>query len=341
MTNTFTKFPSINNFHNVYHDVLHYAASSDSPPPDILYRPKIKLHGTNAAVRITSDGKVTAQKRSSDVFPDRDNCGFAAWVKENEESFKAYAKHIQTHEEPLVIHGEWAGPGVQKGVAVSNIREKNFFVFALQQGDRVQVCPETIVDKIIHLPYVSNMVVLPWAGESLIVAFNQRDQVMWQLDYINKHVAEVEACDPYIQRTFAVEGVGEGLVYVPSASISQSPSQMSRDFYSRYMFKAKGEKHQTTNAKKPAQIDPEKVKSLHVFADLVLTDVRMEQGLVEAYDGEERTMRNLPLFLKWIDDDINKECQAELDSSGLTWNEASKVINKRAVAFYKSKLMDI
>ena len=72
-----TKWTKIGAFHNVRKTAIKIAKINETRPPVIKYRPKIKLHGTNAGIRIESSGAVTAQSRTRDLTPFSDNYKFA------------------------------------------------------------------------------------------------------------------------------------------------------------------------------------------------------------------------------------------------------------------------
>src|ERR1043166_8113021 len=143
----FVKWNDLNQFHEVvkslnYNRIYTTLVNNDYK---IKYGLKSKLHGTNAAVRIDPDGKVTAQKRSSDIPGNSDNAGFRTWVEANEAYFSSLAQSKRTP----TIYGEWAGPGVQTNVAVSSIPSKHFFVFAIDYhtdifGQERVYCPDRI-----------------------------------------------------------------------------------------------------------------------------------------------------------------------------------------------------
>src|SRR5271169_1940456 len=46
----------------------------------VLYKAKVKLHGTNAAVQIAADGSITPQSRESLLSLEKDNAGFCRFV---------------------------------------------------------------------------------------------------------------------------------------------------------------------------------------------------------------------------------------------------------------------
>ena len=114
---------SIELFHNCVRTFDHLAALG-RPRPVVEYRAKVKLHGTNCAVQV-SPGAVVAQSRTQLLSPEADYKGFAAWVHRHRAYFQTLARDI-------VVFGEWCGPGVEKGMAISAAKTKLFAVFAVQ-----------------------------------------------------------------------------------------------------------------------------------------------------------------------------------------------------------------
>src|SRR5262245_50656379 len=117
---------SIELLHNVVLTLNYLRERQGSPLPRIVYRAKIKLHGTNAAVQRTREG-VFPQSRSQLLSPGDDNKGFARWVEASRAYFEALPPEV-------TVFGEWCGPGVEKGMAVSALDRKIFAVFAIQDG---------------------------------------------------------------------------------------------------------------------------------------------------------------------------------------------------------------
>jgi hypothetical protein len=201
-------WPEIESFHNI----RKYAKAH----PEILkgtgntlYRAKVKLHGTNAAVQVHSDGTVIAQSRTQTLTEGNDNAGFAKWVKENEEQWKAFGW------KDLVVFGEWCGKGIQGGVAISSVEKKVFAVFAIKQfnSDHVIVEPEQIMS---FVKGFKDTYVLPWYGGVTPIDWTASSETLEPIvEAINKDVNLVETNDPWVEATFGVKGTGEGLVYYP------------------------------------------------------------------------------------------------------------------------------
>lgn len=81
-----------------------------------------KIDGTNACVLVTADGTVIAGKRTSWITPERDNFGFAAWVRDHADELRELG--------PGRHFGEWWGSGIQRRYGLS---EKRFSLFRVDK----------------------------------------------------------------------------------------------------------------------------------------------------------------------------------------------------------------
>lgn len=308
----FSPFPSIESFHNVVRLTKSYPHLAKDP---ISYRGKIKLHGTNAGVKI-HNGKVTAQSRTQFIDEKNDNAGFAKWVKSKESFFSS----ISTQE--ITIFGEWCGPGIMKGTAINQIDRKIFAIFCVVVGsgseddNAVIYEPETIRTLI---PHDDDVYVLPWYGDRFTVDFY--GDLATIVESLNKVVSQVEPEDPWVKSTFGISGTAEGVVYYPSVN-----EKCWRKLYSNFAFKAKGEKHKVVQTKESVQIDPEVVASVNEFVKLFVTEARVEQGI--SVVGAD--VKNTGNFLKWFNTDVQKESVAELEASGLTWSAVQGAVQNSA-----------
>jgi len=304
----------------------------------VQYKAKVKLHGTNAAVQVHVDGTVTAQSRTNNITPENDNAGFARWVKANEDAWrKTVAVPTLWDDKPdhylsVVIYGEWIGPGIQKGVAVSEIPKKSFAVFAMRfldkEGnpmDHLMVEPERLA--LYGIQNVPDTYILPWYEKSIDINWRQTDEELTKnTAEINEWVLAIEANDPWVEKTFGVKGTGEGLVFYP---VSKPHSGF--EMFQNLCFKAKGEKHKNIATAKPAQVNPETAASIEAFVDLVLTPARLEQGAT-AVGGKD--MKLTGKFVSWCLADVQKETTDELEASQLTWKDVQKPLSDRARTWY-------
>jgi hypothetical protein len=136
-----------------------------------------------------------------------------------------------------------------------------------------------------------------------------------------------------VARTFGVQGLGEGLVLYPMLGGESD----DRKELASLIFKAKGEKHQTVRQKQPAQIDPQNSKNIDEFVELVVTDARLEQAVTEACGGAFESAR-IGAFLKWMAADVQKECGAELERSGLSWTDVNRAVSNKSRSWYLEKV---
>jgi RNA ligase len=332
----FISWTEIEGFHNIRKLTLSkpetYGENSK-----VLYKAKVKLHGTNAAIRHEHNGKIVCQSRSKDLTAEEDNAGFAKWVLSNEDAFKAAIKP------GYIVFGEWCGSGIQNGVAVSSLPKKYFAVFAVRlldannnKTDKLIIEPDEI-GEIMNISQIPNIYILPWFenGKEYLVDWTSLGENLAPIvSKINEDVLSIEECDPWVREIFNVSGMGEGLVFYPM-------SHLGYENFSFLCFKAKGEKHKNIKSSKPAQIDPASAASISQFADLVLTSARLEQGVTSVAGSLSFDLKLTGKFIDWVISDVEKETQDELTASNLKFNDVKKMIKSRASKWYISKAKEL
>lgn len=284
------------------------------------YRAKVKIHGTNAAIRCF-ENTLVAQSRNRDIFPENDNAGFASWVNENNESL------LNSITPGWAVFGEWFGPGIMKGVAASDIPEKSFAVFCLMSSDGIMITnPEDIKEYIDIQKAPKNMYIIPWYGDVLEINYEDPGSVRTKIESM---LFSVEECDPFIESTFGVRGTGEGLVFYPLNCIDL-------DAASSLLFKVKGEKHSVKKTKQTVEIDSELLTNIDDFVDSFVTDARLEQCISEL--GITDLLPNaMSSVLKWMSQDILKESKDELQQLNLGWKDVSSRVISRVRSLYLKK----
>ena len=309
----------------------------------VQYRAKVKLHGTNAAIQIHSDGKVVAQSRTAELSVGNDNAGFAAWVRANEENWRSPGVYEETNtshiRDGMVIYGEWSGPGIQKGVAISSIPKRVFVVFAARpmnanrnQDHTTFAIDPLVLEAMVH--GIPDTYVLPWYDGIDIDWAGGDEEMVRVTTKINSWVKSVEEEDPWVASTFGVKGTGEGLVFYPVSN-----PHLGWDTYQNLVFKAKGEAHKNIKTAAPAQINAEAAASIDAFADMVLTTARLEQGAT-AVNPSGMLLFDQKLtgkFVNWIENDVKKETPDELEASGLEWKQVQKPVATKARTWYLNK----
>lgn len=310
---TFRKFSSIEKLSNSI------SRMNRNGRGKLNFRSKIKLHGTNAGIRI-ENGKVSFQKRTSDVTPQNDNAGFANWAQTV--NWEKFADNV-------IVYGEWAGPGVQKTDAVSKIPHKTFFVFSVLSNNNMIVEPEMIKNLVPNHPQI---VVLPWFDSATEVDLVKMDLVRDYSLALEEAVEKIGNEDPLVKELFGVSGIGEGLVVSP---YSESGFVLNKD-YEAYTFKVKSTAHMGEKSKKQTLTYFEVPGSVFEFCDMFATEYRFQQMVDEHCDGTY-DMKNTATFLKAVNSDIIKESVEEREKMNVDMKMVSKEINKRAVTWFKRK----
>jgi len=319
-------WPSIELLHNCVR-TLDLLAAQGRPRPVVEYRAKVKLHGTNCAVQVTAQA-VVAQSRTQLLTPEADYKGFATWVHANRDWFASL-------EPGTVVFGEWCGPGVEKGMAISAVPAKHFTVFAIESGNRILVEPETLRATLPLSGAPCELRVLPWEGAPIHIDFGSRESLEHAAVELNQRVAAVEQEDPWVKQEFGLSGLGEGLVLYP-VCVEGAPADLAKEELATLMFKAKGEKHRTAGTKSAVAVDASVVASVQDFVALMVTEARLSQGLETACGGS-RDPKGTAAFIAWIADDVRKESTAELEVSALTWAQVDKAVRAAARSWFIRK----
>jgi hypothetical protein len=342
----FKKFPSIENFVGLHHDIKKNIFVNDRPK--MTYYGKVKLHGTNAGVTIrrreegdkaafyVGDISVTPLKRTSFISPQDDNAGFATWVGTKLDFFVNIFSCLNPMFKDVTVFGEWAGKGIQKTDAVSKIEGKHFFIFAIRVDDKWITNPSdllTYTDTLNSPVEGSDIHIIPRYTEKLQVDFSSAVDVHRFVEDVNVVIEPLNIVDPYIKYTFGIEGNGEGFVFYPVTS----EVFMSDDMF-KYVFKAKVEAHSISgNKNKAAEVDPILHDNAANFAAEFVTEARLKQAISEVYPGRDlsdASRKNTGPILAWVCRDVMKESVASLETAGMEWKQVAKAVSSRAAQMY-------
>lgn len=333
-----SKFTSIDQFRHTIRNVQHKAQfqglDEDGEPimdrsaelPILKATGTVKLHGTNAGVTLDDNGELEIWSRTRPITIERDNAGFAFFVKTNEDWFRdlLYNNGKFAGREGLVLYGEWCGANIQKGVAIAEL-DKMFVVFAAKYlvGDETRwldVCyltsnPERRIFNIYDFP-----------NYEITIDFNNPAEAQ------NKMVAITEAVEAEcpVAKQLGVSGIGEGVVW-----------KLQGDEYndSGHWWKVKGEKHSVSKVKTMVAIDPEKLASAQAFSETYAVENRFLQGIEHMkQEGAVLEPKSTGFFLKWVVGDIMKEEHDTLAASGLEPKDVIKIISTMARKWYFSFL---
>jgi len=335
------KFPSIEQFRTVIRQVNHKARyrgddedgnaifdETEGILPTLSFRGSVKLHGTNAAIvytwnPLTFDYEFHAQSRKNVITPVKDNAGFAAFAHttKTEELLANIMKAVGNlgyTPELVRVYGEWCGGNIQKGVAINGL-DKMFVIFAIKI-DKTWLTDEQLGTVKNEEEKIYN--ILDYPTYRVEIDFNQPHES------VNKMVELTEMIEKEcpVGKAFGNVGIGEGLVWVCT---EEGWTQ------SRYWFKTKGEKHQSSKTKTLVPVDTEKINNINALVDTFVTESRLNQGLEQLrMENLELSRKNLGTFLKWVYNDIVKEELDTIMDNGFEPKDLSGVISKKARTWF-------
>lgn len=323
------KFRSIEGLVKVF---KHMRANADynniphSELPTLNFTGTVKIHGTNAGIVINGPlaEKATAQGKDRELHIMHDNAGFAAYCYSlpKEVVQEIYAAFNPSGKGILTVFGEWAGEGVQNGVAVSSL-PKHFIAFAahIEDGDKREYI-ELNRSYTNHEWKIYNIYEVP--TYSIDINFAEPGNIE---DELTRITLEVESNCPWGKK-FGVDGIGEGVVW----HLTSDPTDSS------FIFKTKGPKHSVRKDKngKSASIDVEKVNNISECVDIILTENRMIQ-MINDHKIEFST-ENVGTFLKALHQDCIKEEMDVIVQNGLTWKDVVGTISRRAREWFLSHI---
>lgn len=325
------KFPHIDALYQVIRAVKKLNAS-DAPDhikisEPVKFRGTVKLHGTNAGVAV-KNGEVTAQSRTRVITPEDDNMGFAAFVRDRAGDTilsivsKLRAAFQIPDDHTVTLFGEWCGPGIQKGCGINMLSERQFVIFAVAIGDGEDA---VFIDAVSTINRDASASVYPITEATtwdIDVDFNSEVSCASAAEIATAATLSVEERCPWAAN-FGHNGIGEGIVWIPID-----------EYWGRtdLFFKTKGGKHRGAKTRiRHIKVDPEKFANVTAFVDAALNNGRLEQG-VDAIKEQGIVLepRAIGPYLKWIAQDVMRECASELEESGMTWKDVGKSVNAKA-----------
>lgn len=284
----------------------------------------VLVHNSNGAIVLDQNG-ISCQSRNNIITPESDNAGFAAFVAgRNVEPLFEKIKGFGITDLPICIFGEWAGKGIQKGVAVSEL-DRMFVVFGIKAGEA------WLSDEI--LSTVKD-------PENRIFNILDFQTFNLEIDFQNPEIAQNEMIklvefvenECPVGKAFGVSGTGEGIVWAPA-----DPAW--RD--SRFVFKTKGERHSVSKVKTLAAIDVEKVNSVNELIDKVVTENRMLQGVSVLKETGEVDRKRLGELISWVCRDVIAEETDTIEASGLSTKDVGGPIAKKVREWFFSNELSL
>ena len=339
---TIQKFHDIESLrHTAQSIAMHCEYYGIASKPIIEFYGTVKLHGTNAGVRVTN-GTVLAQGRNRELTITQDNFGFAHFVAGRADLFRELATNIFKSDD-VTIYGEWCGQGIQAKVAISKL-PKMFVAFAVfdhTTGQWIEwyELPQVFVD--FNAMNAQGVYFITQAPTyKVLVDFNDPTPAAEQ---ISQYTLQVEDMCPFAHLPVFAQyhkgeniGVGEGIVWV---AITRAWGAGQDPDAKRLVFKSKGEKHKKGGEKLQVSVNPEKVSAVAALVDLILPEWRLEQGITFLREN------NIPLantstgqYLKWIAQDILKEESDRIAANPYPWKEIQGTVMNRSKDYFMEVL---
>lgn len=304
--------------------------------PVLTFKGTTKLHGTFAGIKYNAiNQKLTAMSKKDDITPEQDNAGFAMFVETHKEYFIDMLRVINRTKE-ISIMGEWAGPGIQKGVGINLIPEKSFFMFGIkyvlededseEDGETFWIdFPETVLSTIADKGPKNLYSVFDFKTWEQDVDFNKPQEAIAIFEKIMNDVDE--SCP--VAESLGFKGHGEGVVWVSDCCGN------------RLIFKEKGDSHSIKTPRQPKEKDPREQEKLD-FADMVTPGWRLEQGVQEICDtnnGGILVMKDMGNVIKWVLGDIAKEETTLFKEFGFSLKDIQKYVSAIVRDYIKQEIL--
>ena len=298
-----------------------------------FYANNILIHNSNGSVCYNGE-KIWSQSKGNmlDFIDGKDNMGFDAFVMSNQKYFIDKLSGIMTPDQNIIevcVYGEWAGKGIQKGVAISEV-DKSFYMFGIKflvEGEtdyRWAEYPQTILGHIANTKQNIHSI-FEYQTYELEIDFN--NPKMSQNKMIEM-MLEVENECP-VAKAQGISGVGEGIVF----------SAFYKD--TKHNFKVKGDKHANSKVKTLSPVDEIHEQKKIDFANYACPAWRLTQMYAETFDtlnGGKGDIKGTGKFLKAVVSDVMKEELLEMHERGLEPKEVNGMISKVARTWFMEEL---
>lgn len=339
------KYPSIEQFKNVIKEVTNntrYMGKDENGVniynndmlPVLRFKGTTKLHGTCASVELNNLGDISFHSRERTLSLTSDNMGFYVFGTQREKLFRKIREIVEEYfgrdDIDVCIFGEYAGKGIQKGVAVAEL-EKSMFIFDIKVissdgEDHFWIDLDRIIfDDILEELNKNNIYLInQYKTWEIDIDFNHPEAVQNQLI---RWVVEVEDECP-VGKAFGFSSVGEGVVFKCDTNKG------------RYIFKVKGEKHSNSKVKTLAPVDEEMINNVNEFAQTYTTEARLEQGLFFLQNELEleADIKNTGKFISWVVNDIMKEEHDAIINNNINPKKLSGAIGNIARQWFIHKI---
>jgi hypothetical protein len=295
----------------------------------------ILAHNSNFGVCYNDISGLWAQSRENIITPQSDNAASAFFVESNKEVFLDLFNQVKERlnldltQNTISIYGEWAGKGIQKSIAISNI-DKSMFIFGVKITPHIKT-EEELKDNPAY-----------WVDSSYLrnhehKIYNIEDYETYEIEIdfnypqlaqnkiIEMTIAVEDECP--VGKAFGFEGIGEGIVFSYMTETGEV-----------YRFKSKGEKHSKASkvtTLKP--VDDAKVNKIIDTVNKVTPDWRLEQMLDKTFDlmnGGTIDIKRMGEFIRNVVNDVIKEESDVIAEAGLEPKDINAKVSERCRNYF-------
>lgn len=277
-----------------------YKSTEETELPVLELSGTVKLHGTNAAIGYNPNKGIWCQSRSQIVTDG--HYGFVDFVKQRKDDINIMMASLwsnvleyQENLDSVYVYGEWAGKGIQSGVAISQL-EPSFYIFDIKvkliddNEESIWIDPGYFrfpsIDKVYNIAdFEQYRVVLDVANPEL--CSKQIESLVHKVD---------QKCP--VAAYFGIDGHGEGIVWTTTYKNQ------------RLICKTKGDSHKRggpTGKKTKVELSPAELDSINEFVDYALTKDRYNQCISEVFTDGFVTDDGFGKVIKWMINDIMTE----------------------------------
>lgn len=321
----FVKFPSIGHLKNL-RKKLPYVWLPDSITQqgnsEVWYEGTVKLHGQNCA--IVSRPEEELQYQSRNLILDGTK-GFARFCIDRNPVIDNLISEVRRRSggKTVAIFGEYCGPGIQKGVGISQQPDKFFVIFGVK------------VDSDWQRPEI-------WREfrSTEYKIYNIRDFEIFEIKInftnpeasiaVTQELAERVGRDCPVARVLGTPGKGEGIVFQPKYDEKNM-------FSSRLWFKAKCDDHSCTRPTNPKiQKKNDDQEQINDFIESNLNQNRLDNCLETMLERNYHLDKNnTGIFLKILVEDIIDEEGQNIENKLV--KAVKKSISEKGKIWYWSK----
>ncbi len=342
----FIKYPKIRQFRDIIRDIQHNTwftgLNDQSEPmynktlelPTLTVNMSEKIHGSNLAFCMTNT-EHWVQSRKNILTPEKDNAACAFHVNANINEWKQIVYHeaathgINLNESIICIFAEWAGGGIQKNSALSNLPKTSilfphFGVVPINNKETpIQWFKSTYIPK---TPNIIKTIEL----EPIQIDFNHP---LLSVNIMNDIVDKIEQHSPLGQSLGKSDNIGEGIVCTLEYKNQH------------YKLKIKGEKHSKTKVKILEPVDNILEQKKIDFANYAANPDRLEGiwascfGISDTFI--EPTTKDIAAFMRALHKDVMEEESDIMAEQELEPKQVNKMISTIARRWFFEQLNNL